>query len=484
MNKKFISLAVFVSVLFGICAAAPSFMPVTEKVALENHLENRLTSAINSVIGEGNFIVIIDVVLNPERKESTRERWETKIKETTTPSGRQEMLPGIPGKAEINTVPESSQVNKVVENMVSLPPDLVKKVTAIIVVDKNVKPAQILMVKNVAKIVLNMDEKRGDTLKIQQVELNLVKEMASKKTLGSFISIDNIIKYVSIFLAIAILVIYFLNRISGMSNQAISSFKEARRKDPVAFPSQPQQAAAGGILGGATAVQSSFTGSNSDNGVKKPFSFITQNEIQKLLTILPEENSNTIADVLSSLDPRFASLIISKMSGKLNDDVFARILSQRLLESKEIEEMETRIKTKIEGSLGGAPDLLAIIDNSDSDAAANILASLEKTKPEEALVLRKQIILFGDIIKLSKTDISKLLGHARVEDIAIIVQNSDEATKASLLESLPDETKSLVKEWLELMPKQSFEAVEASKKNLCHIAKTLENSGEITINRS
>ena len=482
MNKRFISLVAFVSVLFGICAAATSFMPVTEKVAIENHLENRLTSALKSVIGEGNFIVIIDVALNPERKESTRERWETRTKEMLTPSGRQEMLPGIPSKAEINRAPESSQVNKIVENMVSLPPDLIKKIAAIIVIDKRVKPDQIATVKNVAKIVLNMDEKRGDTLQTQQVELNLVKEMASKKTLASFISVDNIIKYVSIFLAIAILVIYFLNRISGMSTQAISSFKESRKKDPVSFSPVQQQAAAG-ILGGPAAIQSAFAG-GMENGIKKPFSFITQNELQKLLAILPEEDSNTIADILSSLDARFSSLIISKMSGKLKDDVYVRLLSPRQLEPKAIREMETRIKTKLEGSLGGSQDLLAIIENSDSESAANILNSLKKTKPEEALAVRKQIILFGDIAKLSKTDVSKLLSRARIEDLAIIVQNSDENTKTALLENLPEETRSLVKEWLDLMPKQPLETVEASKKNLCHIAKALENSGEITINRS
>lgn len=482
MNKRIISLVLFMSVLFGICAAATPFMPVSEKVAIENHLENRLTNALNSVIGEDNFIVIIDVVLNPEMKESTRERWETRTKNSQAiASGRQEMLPGIPSKAEMNRVPESSSVNKIVENMVSLPPDLVKKISAIIVIDKKVKPEQIAMVRNIAKIVLKLDEKRGDTLKTQQVELNIAKDMASKRTLSSFISIDNIIKYVSIFLAIAILVIYFLNRVSGMSAQAVSSFKESRKKDLISFPVQQQ--AAGGMPGVISSVQSAFAGSQ-ENCIKKPFSFITEKDIQKLLTILPQEDSNTIADILSSLDARLSSMVISKMSGQLKDDVYARLLSHRQLEEKEIREMETRIRAKLEGTLGGSLELLAIIEHSDSEAAANILNSLEKTKPEEALVLRKQIILFGDVTKLNKTDVSKLLSRARIEDIAIIVQSSDEATKGLLLDNLPEETRSLVKEWLDLMPKQAAETVEISKKNLCLIAKALENSGEITINRS
>ncbi|MFA5098314.1 MAG: FliG C-terminal domain-containing protein [Candidatus Margulisiibacteriota bacterium] len=480
MKKRTFLLVLSALFLLGTAAVPQSFMPVAEKVAIENHLENRLTNALNSVLGEGNFIVIVDVALNPERKESTRERWETRTRQSTQPTGPKEVLPGIPSRTEMERAPESSQVNKIVENMVSLPPNLVKKISTIIVIDKKVPAEKIATAKKVAGIVLNLDQKRGDTIKTQQVELNLAKEIEKKKKFTDYISVDNVIKYVSIFLAIGILVIYFLNRIAGLSMQAISSIKEGGKKDFVPLAAAAQQSSPGTFGGAALA----YGSRDPEDRIKKPFSFISQNEIPKLVRILDEEDDNTIADILSSLDPVLSSHIISQMSGKLKEDIYARLLSPRQLKPEEIKEMEARIKSKLEGSLGGDQDVLAIIENADSQTAEDIIRSLEKTSPEQAADIKKRIVLFSDVLKLAKTDISKLLSRVKIEDIAVVSQNADESLRTLLLENLPEETRALVKEWTEMMPAQPAEAVEAAKKDICRTARLMETAGEITVNRS
>jgi len=159
------------------------------------------------------------------------------------------------------------------------------------------------------------------------------------------------------------------------------------------------------------------------------------------------------------------------------------ILEEREIDRKTIDSFEEKIKTRIEGSMGGVMDLLKILDNASNVVTEKVLEVLKKASPDSFKTVRAQIILFADIMALKPEEISKVLMKVKIPDIGLVAQPMDESSREQLFKNLPEDSVKAVKEWLELSGKQSAEAIENAKRKFSSIAKKLEQSGEITVNR-
>lgn len=494
MNRfKILALAVLILVQPSVAA---TFMPVNEKVAVESHLEDRLTKSLVPIIGEGNFVAVIDVVLNPERKETSKERMQMQAQELrTVKPAAGEVMPGLASNTEVSQVPINSSTNKTIESMLEVPANLILKISVVLLVDKKITPAQIDSMKKIASIVLSINAKRGDTITIQQVELNQIKALSGGAAGGGrqgFLSLEGILQYVAYFIAIVVVVFLFSSRIGGVTMSAVKSLKEGGEKKDSGGGAAAGLANALAMQQASSAEERSSSSSSgaayaaaaaTGKAIVRPFSFITDNETDKLIKVLEKEDSKVIADVISSLDPKVSAKILSSLGDKLNEDVFSLIATDRELDRGSIDSMEEKIKTRIEGSLGGSDDLLKIINNSSSKVAEKAIEALKRSNPEEAAKVRARIVLFSDLTGLDDQMLIKVILKSKIQDVAIVIQASEDAVKEKFNKILPEESAAVVKEWLEMMPKQSEDVVEAAKRRLTSAATQLEKSGEITINR-
>ncbi len=506
LSTRIVCAAVFLFLAAG--AFAVTFTPLIEQVSVEKHIEERLSKGLIPVIGEKNFVVIVNVTLNSQRTESFKESSKTtSIQGQNVSAARGEVLPGISQRTEISKAPEQSDSTKTVQATLTIPPDLIKSIMVVLILDKNLTSQQVEAAKNLSNLVLSLNKARGDTLTVKQADLNLIKELpesqggtapgggGSSSGAGG-VNIGDIIKIFITFIAIAILVLYVVGRISKLTMTAVKTMTEAGGGKggggavaAVAAPVPGAAAAAvekeessgfGGGRGGSAVLSAGEEG----KVIKRPFSFIAPSESKRLMKILESEESKTIANVLSAIDPKVSADIMFELSEKLPEDTYAYMTSSRELTRKEIDTMEDKIKARLEGSLGGTEDMLRILDNAFSVVTEKVLEALGKTDPENAAKLRAEIVLFSDILKLEDALLLKLLIKCKLEDIAMVIQASDETVKDRFIKNLPEESAAVVKEWLEMMPKQTVSVVEKAKKKLNNIARQLEKSGEITISRT
>ncbi len=491
--KKLKVLIICLMLFMTAATNAATYMPASEKVAIEAHLEDRLTKSLIPIVGEGNFVVVIDVLLNPERKETTTEKLETRVSEVrTVRAARGEVMPGLASNTEVSQVPQSQQTSKTVQSMVEIPENLITKISVVLLVDKKVTPAQIESMKKIAEVVLGIKKERKDTVTVQQVELNQMKALGTAAAGGGrpgFLTLDGILQYLAYFAAIVVVVFLFSGRMSGVTMTAVKALKEGGdKKDSgsagIASALAAQAATAGGGEEKSSVSPAAYAAAAASGKVIiRPFSFITETETDKLIKVLEKEDSKVVADVVSSLDPKVSAKILSSMSDKLSDDTFSYIVADRELDRKSIDTLEDKIKSRIEGSIGGADDLLKILNNSSTSIAEKAIESLKKSNPEASTKIRAQMVLFSDIMALEDQMLIKVVMRSKIQDIAMVIQASDESIKEKFMKILPEESAGVVKEWLEMMPKQSDDVVEAAKRRLSNAAKQLEGAGEITINR-
>jgi len=488
---KFQITALLLLLLFTVSplSFAANYMPATEKVAIEKHLEDRLSAFLDSVIADKEFSVVVNVTLNPG-KEINRERWVTKTKKSKikspfsipVPPQSEELMPGIPSKSEFVPINESqpeSETSKTAENYLSIPNDIISSMKAMIVLDRKTTPEQIEAIKNISSVILGINKKRGDVLTIRLEDLSFLRPASVASRSAPFLTIGFLAKYFLTLLAAAALLLLFVNRIGSIAAFAVDSLKEGRKRDmPQMMGMMMQQ---GQTSAGPEMIET--YSKRGGGGIKRPFSFLTEADIPKLSALLKTEDFQTIANVLSAIDPRFSAQLLSQLSPRVQEEMFPYLVSMRHLDVEQIRALEQGIRNKLEGTLGGVDSFVKTMNYMDNASSERVLSTLARVKPELKKEIHSQVILFSDLIGLASADLAKVLMTARLEETAMVIQASDDEIKNKMIASLPEETMELVNEWLDIMPKQTPERIDAAKKNLCNSAKQLEKSGSITIER-
>lgn len=161
-----------------------------------------------------------------------------------------------------------------------------------------------------------------------------------------------------------------------------------------------------------------------------------------LVPYLLDEHPQTIAFILSRLDPEFAARCLSMLPGD-----FRLTVSRRLLKVQGVDErivgvaegaLEGDLLAKADASLEseGRSRLAAMLNKIDRDTSGEILAGVAAWKPEEAAQLRKMIFSFEDIGKLSQEARLSLFDKLQPDQIVLALKGVDAGLKEVALSSL------------------------------------------------
>lgn len=161
-----------------------------------------------------------------------------------------------------------------------------------------------------------------------------------------------------------------------------------------------------------------------------------------LVPYLLDEHPQTIAFILSKLDPEFASRCLSVLPGD-----FRITVARRLLKVQSVEESVERVVEKVlEEDLLAKQDvgleaegrgrLAAMLNRLDREKSGEILAGVAAWKPEEAAKLKRLIFSFEDLAKLSQEARLTLFDKLQPDQVVTALRGVDAALKEVALSSL------------------------------------------------
>lgn len=161
-----------------------------------------------------------------------------------------------------------------------------------------------------------------------------------------------------------------------------------------------------------------------------------------LVPYLLDEHPQTIAFILSRLDPDFASRCLSVLPGDFRITVARRLLKVQPVEDavdKLVEEVldEDLLATQDAGlEVEGRGRLAAMLNKLDRDKSGEILAGVAAWKPEEARKLKRLIFSFEDLGKLSQEARLKIFDRLQPDQVVVALKGVDAALKELALSSL------------------------------------------------
>ena len=222
----------------------------------------------------------------------------------------------------------------------------------------------------------------------------------------------------------------------------------------------------------------------------KPFDFIRKTDPAHLINFIQNEHPQTIALILSYLDPGKAALILAALNTELQADIMTRIATMDRTSPEILREVERVLERKLSTlssedftSAGGIDAVVAIINNADRTTERNIIETLEEDDPELAEEIKKKMFVFEDIITLDDKSIQKVMRNVDNNDLSKALKSVDAEVQDKIFRNMSKRAAQMLKDDMEFMGPVRLKEVEETQQKIVSIIRKLEEQGEIIVSR-
>ncbi len=222
----------------------------------------------------------------------------------------------------------------------------------------------------------------------------------------------------------------------------------------------------------------------------KPFEFVRKTDPSQLLNFIQEEHPQTIALILSYLNPGQAAMIIGALPPDKQADVARRIAKMDRTSPDVIKEVEKALESKLASLVnqdytivGGVDAIVEILNTVDRATEKHIMETLEIDEPELADEIRKKMFVFEDILLLDDRAIQRVLREVENSDLALALKGANEEVQAAIFKNLSKRLAAMIKEDMDFMGPVRMKDVEEAQQKVVNIIRKLEDSAEIVISR-
>ncbi|MDY0322429.1 MAG: flagellar motor switch protein FliG [Candidatus Carbobacillus sp.] len=222
----------------------------------------------------------------------------------------------------------------------------------------------------------------------------------------------------------------------------------------------------------------------------RPFDFMKKADAVQILNFLQNEHPQTIALVLSYLDPKQSSQILSALSPEMQAEVAVRIATMSGAAPEVIDEIERILEQKLATSAysdlrqaGGLEAVVDILNGVDRSTERTILEALEERDPELAEEIKKRMFVFEDIVLLDDRSVQRVIREVANEDLLLALKAASEDVKALIFKNVSTRMAETLREEMEYMGPVRLRDVEEAQTRIVAVIRRLEEAGEIVISR-
>ncbi|RIW36406.1 flagellar motor switch protein FliG [Bacillus salacetis] len=222
----------------------------------------------------------------------------------------------------------------------------------------------------------------------------------------------------------------------------------------------------------------------------KPFDFARRADASQILNFIQSEHPQTIALILSYLNPQQAGQILSELSQEVQADIARRIALMDGTSPEVISEVEAILERKLSTTVtqdysqtGGVEAVVEVLNGVDRSTEKTILDALEIQDPELAEEIKKRMFVFEDIVTLDNRSIQRVIRDSENEDLLLSLKVSSEEVKDIVFRNMSARMVETFKEEMEFMGPVRLRDVEEAQSRIVSVIRRLEDAGEIIIAR-
>lgn len=222
----------------------------------------------------------------------------------------------------------------------------------------------------------------------------------------------------------------------------------------------------------------------------RPFDFARRADPQQVLNFIQNEHPQTIALVLSYLDPEQAGQILSELPQEMQAEVARRIATMDSTSPEIINQVEQVLESNLSASFtedytqtGGIQAVVEVLNGVDRSTERTILDTLESQDPELAEEIKKRMFVFEDIVILDNRAIQRVIREVENEDLRLALKAASDEVKEVIFNNMSTRMAETFKEEMEYMGPVRLRDVEEAQQRIVATIRRLDEIGEIVIAR-
>jgi flagellar motor switch protein FliG len=183
------------------------------------------------------------------------------------------------------------------------------------------------------------------------------------------------------------------------------------------------------------------------------FDALRKTDPRQLAKFIHSEHPQTIALILSHLNPSQAAGLLLSLPGEMRADVALRMAKLDQISPEIISKIATVIGAKLKSlgqlsreAYGGMHAVAEMFNRLDSNTSKEILETIEQTNPVLAETVRHMMFVFEDMLVLDVNAIKEVLAKVDRKTLTVALKGTSEQMKNHLLQAMSQRGAEMLRE--------------------------------------
>lgn len=218
------------------------------------------------------------------------------------------------------------------------------------------------------------------------------------------------------------------------------------------------------------------------------FDALQKTDPQQLSKFIHSEHPQTIALILSHLNPSQAAALLASLPKELRGDIAARMASLDQISPDIISKIANVIGLKLRAlgemsreSYGGVDAVAEMLNRLDSNATKDVLEDMEASNAPLAESIRHLMFVFEDLLLLDVNAIKEVLAKVDRKILTVALKGTSEKMKIHILQAMSQRGADMLREDMDAMGPIKIKEVEAAQQQIIAIVRQLETDGVVSL---
>ena len=216
----------------------------------------------------------------------------------------------------------------------------------------------------------------------------------------------------------------------------------------------------------------------------REFAFLDKADVKALFSALQNERPQTMALVLSYVDPDKAAGVIEQLEPRRQIRVVEAIATMESAIKTIEAEMERKFSSIITQSnvkVGGIDYVAGIMNNLDRSSEKSIFDGLSAHNSELADEIRKRMFVFEDIITMDDRSVQRFVRDCDPRDLVLALKTANADVANKLFTNMSARMAESIRDDLEVTTNVRMKDVEDAQQRIVGVIRDLEERNEIII---
>lgn len=256
-----------------------------------------------------------------------------------------------------------------------------------------------------------------------------------------------------------------------------------------------REAAAGGGGGLGTAIMDSRPSATlsvggmgmTGAGQKRPLGFLRRVDPRQLIHLIRKEHPQTIALVLSYLEPNQASAVLGELGPGVQTEVARRLAELGKISKEILDEVERVLEGRLQQALDegfqthadGKEALLEILNQADRNTEEKILSGLTQKSPHLASDIKTKLCDFEDLNNIDDSSLQQVLRLTDFRDLVLALKGANKELGERIYRFLSPEVARALRDDVESLGQVPWEEIKSAQQQIRNILRGLVTLGKI-----